>query len=332
MTKTKKIMFSSLLVAIAGILAIGVAELILRRIGFRYALYPTEIQVGWPDPMAIAQSLESDREVLWVPEWYRGRIAEWQGKEPTIVFMGCSCTESGRYGEFLEERITAMHQNAGITTVNVGVGCWTTYQGLQQLKRDVVPMRPRIVTVYYGWNDHWESFGIEDKEIGKFNLKHSVAALERYDRWRVLQLLGKIYFNFKMKLKNGPMPKRVSINDFEKNLREIVRICREHDIVPVLMTAPSSHKHGAEPERLKLRWISDLNELVPLHAAYVQIVRDVAGETGAHLIDLYALFRALPEEEQANSFTKDGIHLTEMGDRHIADFMYKYFEKDGLIK
>jgi hypothetical protein len=47
------------------------------------------------------------------------------------------------------------------------VGGYTTYQGLRQLERDVATLHPVIATFYYGWNDHWIGFGIEDRDVAR---------------------------------------------------------------------------------------------------------------------------------------------------------------------
>jgi hypothetical protein len=44
--------------------------------------------------------------------------------------------------------------------VKLAVGGWASEQGLRQFRRDVLPLHPRVVmTIYYGWNDHWIAFG-----------------------------------------------------------------------------------------------------------------------------------------------------------------------------
>ncbi len=158
------VIFSLLFAVISG-------EISLRLIGFEFALYPTKIQFGWPDPVTLKDLYHFDSQLLWVPKNYSARVADWRGKRPTVVFMGDSNTEFGRYDEFLKSIIYEQNPNSAFTFVNVGVAGWSSYQGLQQLQRDVLPMRPRYVTIDYGWNDHWTSFGIEDKEMGKYNLE-----------------------------------------------------------------------------------------------------------------------------------------------------------------
>jgi lysophospholipase L1-like esterase len=313
-------------------LALILAEVALRLIGFHFAFYPSKVQVGWPDPVTLKHQYVPDRQLLWVPKGYSSKVAAWKGERPSIVFMGDSCTEFGGYDRSLESMIDEKHPNNDYTFVNVGVGGWSSYQGLQQLKRDVLPMRPRVITIYYGWNDHWSSFGIEDKAIGKFNLEHPTFLL-LLSRARVIQLVNRVLFTLKHRAhRNERKPERVSLSDFTSNLLQMIRVAREHGITPVLLTAPSSHRKGEEPAYLAFRWLNDLDELVPLHQAYVQAVRDVASRERVPLIDLYGEFRRLPEGEWKELFRDDGIHLTKEGDRMIAEFIYEYLGRRALVE
>lgn len=328
----KQSFFAAFVGIISTIFALAMGEGVLRLVGFEFALYPTKIQFGWPDPVTLQNYYQVDRELLWVPKDYPSRVANWKEKRPTAVFMGDSCTEFGRYDEFLKSMVYAQDPSADFTFVNVGVGGWSSYQGLQQLERDVIPMKPRFITMYYGWNDHWTSFGIEDKEIGNFNLEHSALLLEAFNNVRLVQLVNKAAFAFKQASteKDQRKPERVSLSDFRSNLLQMVRLARNNGIVPILITAPSSHKKGEEPAYLARRWLNDLRELVPVHREYVQVVRDVSSAEGVPLIDLFAEFDQMSRTELDKFFTKDGIHLTSEGNKEIAGYIYDHLAGNGM--
>lgn len=316
---------------VGGILiAVLLAEIALRLIGFEFNLYPSKVQFGWPDPVAIKRLYKPDQDLLWVPKDYTERAGFAVRTHPSLVFMGCSCTQFGRYDRFVAETVHTRHPSSNFTFVNLGVGGWSSYQGCQQLKRDVVRMRPRVITIYYGWNDHWCTFGLEDKQIGKFNRERPEVLTMLAAKSRVIQLINKRVFSTRFQGKTASQ--RVPLEDFRANLKEIIRVARENSIIPVLLTAPSAHHLGEEPAYLADRWLNDLSELIPLHESYVQAVRDVAHEDDVYLVDLYRLFRDLSREELSESFQTDGIHLTELGDRRIAHYVYEYFVKTDLIK
>lgn len=310
------------------LVALLLAECALRLVGFEFTLYPSKVQFGWPDPVTINQMYRPDPDLLWIPKDYAAGLKSVVDTHPSLVLMGCSCTQFGKYDKFLAEAILANRPKSSFTFVNLGVGGWSSHQGLRQLERDVVPMKPRVVTIYYGWNDHWCTFGLSDKEIGRFNLQHRLLTMLS-SKSRVAQLINTVCFSGTSK--GVTAQQRVSIDDFRYNLTQMVRIAKEHSIVPVLLTAPTSHRVGKEPVYLAYRWLEKLSDLVPLHRAYVNAVRDVALENDVHLVDLYGLFSKLSEVDLSASFTADGIHLTEQGDRRIAQYLYEHFDRTGLL-
>lgn len=316
-------------ISISASLILG--EFILRWTGFEYRLFPARVEFGWPDPVVLEDQFALDKELLWVPKKYNEVVSELRDSKPKIVFMGDSCTAWGNYSRLFESIINQAHAGNNFSFVNAGVGGWTSYQGLAQLKRDIVPMRPDIITIYYGWNDHWLSFGVEDKEVGAFNADRSFAVY--FDDLRLVQLYS--YFAIKLygMQPDAGRPRRVPEDDFKENIRAMVHTARAHGIVPVLLTAPSSHTAGQEPAYLAERWLPDLGELVPLHGRYAEIVREVAREEDALLVDLLDIFYQYSEDDLKNKyFVEDGIHLTSEGCWELANKLYWTFEEEGLLQ
>lgn len=319
-----------LLLAIFSLVAtIALVEIALRLWGFSYRLYPEKIEFGWPNPAVMKDRYTPDNDLLWVPRDYPETLAEIKNSMPKVIFMGDSCTEFGTYDKFFAERAKARGLDL-LPVAKVGSGGWTSYQGRRQLERDIAPLRPPIVTLYFGWNDHWIGFGIQDKEIGK--LRSPLFTLLEHSRF--VQLIVKAVLSVGQDKKKGPLL-RVSEDDFRENLRAMVKTARDNGIVPVLLTAPSSHQRGKEPAYLRQRHLKNLSELVPLHQRYVSIVREIAAETQAPLCDLAADFAALPADELAKVyFSSDGIHLTKQageGYDRLAEFLVKCFEEHKLF-
>lgn len=331
-TRSRYVAFAAVTVAIGTAAALLIAEVGLRIIRFEFALHPTTVQFGWPDPVTLERRYRVDRDLLWVPRDYDSTLASWVGRTPTVVHMGDSCTEFGRYDEQLAALVARGSPEADYRFVNLGVGGWSSYQGVAQMRRDVTRITPAIATVYYGWNDHWRSYGVEDRDIGTFVREYPSWMLV-LSRSRVMQLVMRVMFTRRRQaIESGTgTPERVSLPDFAANLTAIVEVARTHGIVPVLMTAPTSHEVGNEPDYLVPRWLDDLDRLVPLHRAYVDAVRDVARDRDVLLIDLHAEFQAMAPEERASFFNEDGIHLTETGNAKIAEIMYDHFVRYGLL-
>jgi lysophospholipase L1-like esterase len=297
------------LLALAGVLlALGTAEGALRAAHFHFDLVPS-LQFGWPDAVALRDAYSPDPDLVWVTRDYKATLKDARRTHPAIVFMGDSCTEFASY----PSRVLATLQSAGApltTGVKLGVGGWSSEQGLEQLRRDVIPLHPKIITLYYGWNDHWAAMGLTDPEIVRADRLMGLAHVSR-----VVQLWLRLETN--MAARRTPRPNRVPLPRYEQNLRSLVAEARAAGITPILITAPSNHVPGHEPPYLAQRHLRSLSELVPLHTTYVEATRRIARETRAPVCDAAAAFASLPQPHDAY-FQRDGIHLTETGDREMA--------------
>ncbi len=308
--------------AVTLLLFLAVVELGLRISGFSYVLYPEEIEFGAPDPVTLQSGFVEDGELFWVTPDYEEKLARLAGQDLDLVFMGDSCTQFGVYDEALA-RLVRERRGVDLVYGNLGVAGWTSYQGRRQLERDVVRLRPAVVTIYYGWNDHWIGFGLEDKNVARIKRVFS----SRWSGLRLVQLMTQA--TVALESRDTAFPERVSLADFSANLRAMVETARAAGIEPVLLTAPTSIRRGAEPEYLTARWLRELDDLVPLHGAYAAVVREVASAEGAALCDLERRFAAWPRKELEAAFMADGIHLTEEGSRRLGEMLYGCLEEGG---
>jgi lysophospholipase L1-like esterase len=266
-----------------------------------------------------------DPEVFWKPKRYEETLDTLRAETPPLVLLGDSCTYFGDYDEVLAQ-LASQRLDLDLSWGNLAVPGWSSYQGLQQLRRDVPPLQPKVVTIYFGWNDHWIGFGIEDKNVARVKRVFG----SRLGSLRMVQLGTKAMVAWGAR--ETAYPERVSLDDFRANLRAMVRTSRELGAVPVLLTAPAGHEPGEEIPALEKRWLRDRADLVPLHQSYVEAVREVASNLGdeARLCDLSARAEELPRERRKVLFTRDGIHLTDAGDEAVARWLFDCFERDGL--
>lgn len=298
-----------LLLALVGILfAVAVSEAALRVAHFHFDLVPT-LEFGWPDPVTLRDAYASDPDLIWVTRDYRERLRNARRLHPALVFMGDSCTEFGSY----PARTLASLEAAGSPLsrgVQLGVAGWSIAQGLAQLRRDVARMHPKIVTVYYGWNDHWTAYGLTDPEIMQ---AHAVRTLAEY--LRLAQMWLKLEVAYKGK--RTPAPNRVPVDAYAEYIEQLTREAHASHIEAVFITAPDNHVPGHEPPYLAKRHLRSLSELVPLHTAYVEATREHARHAGARVCDAASAFAALPQPHD-RYFQRDGIHLTSSGDEVMA--------------
>ena len=319
--------------ALAATLAsLVVAEVGLRVAGFEFRLYPERIEFGWPDPETMEDRFTPHGRFLWVRKDYDERLARAKKRPPYLALLGCSCTARGKFGAALARRVRSGPGAPPFPIANLACSGWSTYQGLQQMKTDVLAVNPEVVTIFFGWNDHWEGFGVDDKRAAELT---SAPLLLTFQRLRIAQLVSKALLSRQVRAEKldliGARPMRVSLPDFQTNLEEMIATARANDIVPVLITAPTSHKRGEEPEHLKARVIADLSKLVPLHQEYVAVVRQVAEEQGVLLFDLADAFAKLPREELLTYMMKDGIHFTTQGGMKVGELLHRCLAENGLL-
>ena len=297
----------------AGLLA---GEVGLRLRHFSYDTYPS-VQFGWPEPNVILKEYRPDYDLFWVPQDYDRTLARARAKHPAIVFMGDSCTQFGTYPSRTLQRLAA-DRFALATGVKVGVGGWSTEQGLAQLRRDILPLHPRVITVYFGWNDHWVALGPPDREARPSRVYYWLNGHSR-----LVQLLTKIRLGVAARTANRP--NRVPIDQYRANLEEMAALARTSGIRMIFVTAPSGHRRGHEPANLALRHLRRLDELIPLHRAYVEATRDAGRAAGVQVCDAAAAFEALPQPAP-RYFNHDGIHLNAQGNQAMADLLARCIE------
>ena len=293
----------------AVIAAAVVAEGALRLTHFHYQPFP-EVQFGWPEPQVIVNDFTPDPDVLWVTRDYDRRLAAARASHPAVIFLGDSCVEFSTYPRLALDRIRAV-DGALSTGTKLSVPGWSSEQGRVQFDRDVASLHPRIVVVEFGWNDHWDAFGMPDRQAHR-----SAAAVWAADHFRLVQAYARASDGLTAH-RHPEAPRRVPLAEYRENLATIVRHAAGAGARVVLVTAPSDHEPGHEPEYLKARHLRHLTTLVPLHASYVQATRDVAAATGATLCDAAARVNDTGQERRS-FFRHDGIHFTAVGDRFMA--------------
>ena len=300
---------AGLLLAMGSIaITLLLVEAALRLTGFEYHLMPS-VQFGWPDPQTIQSAYADDPQLFWVTKDYREKLRAARRNHPDVIFMGDSCTEFGTYPARTMEILSSGYSPLK-TGVHLAAGGWTSEQGLAQLQRDVIPLRPKVVVIFYGWNDHWVAIGPTDPQLH---------AAHRYlwlaNRLRLVQLLLKA--RVAMATRNSERPNRVPPERYRENMESMARLAHEAGITPVFVTAPSNHVAGHEPEYLLRRHVRRLADVIPLHQQYVELTREAARSQSAVLCDAAAGFAALPAPHD-HLFKADAIHFTPDGDQELA--------------
>ena len=239
-----------------------------------------------------------------------------------VICMGDSCTGQGipPYSGFLHERlIREPPDDRQWEAFNMGVHGYSSMQGLRLFQRMGAELEPDVVTLFFGWNDHWLGGQPDSVRMAVTVHPGSRALLAALKRKRFFQWLAKranparSMAYGKSRDEWGP---RVPHPEYEWTLRTFVREIRSVDAVPVLITAPRADKLA---DALLEKQARTLEETTTWHDEYVEITRSVGRELNVVVVDLAAVMKGPPNSE---IFTGDGIHFTRKGRQVIAQHIY----------
>lgn len=228
-----------------------------------------------------------------------------------VICMGDSITAQGRpgYSQYLHERLTNSPPTPHAwEAFNMGVHGYSSAQGLKLFQIQTKLLQPDIVTIYYGWNDHWKN----DKT------DHELMAVEvgaRTERM-IKALQHKRLFVFLVWALNpqrrirpaGERPFRVPPEEYRATLELFIREVRNSGAIPILVTAP---RRKLTCNLVNKGFANSPEEAQQTHDQYVAITREVARDTRAYLLDLPTLFAG---KECDQYFADDGIHFDHYED------------------
>jgi len=360
---------TALFAALAIALILGGGETALRLAGFSYQPIPERIWLGRLQGGIPTAEVIFDRLVPGL--FTRDGLLFWKpvaGKPPfnaaglrssrevpavrppgefRVLAMGDSCTFLGEprpWPEVLEEQL-AGGAGTPVRVLNAGVPAYSSLQGRRFLETRLDELSPDVVTLYFGWNDHWRAtvkadadFPVRDGRV--VTVQRFLSHSRLYQAMNYL-LKGRLRprpgdhpdaagdgetppFDPRRDLAAaaGGQPLRVPPAQFEDNLRAMVARVRAAGATAVLITAPSTLRSETIPSYLVAHgFVSrDGEPIQVLHDRYVALVRRVAGETGAPLVDAAGDFAAAPDGGRS-LMREDGIHLTAAGIGRLADLV-----------
>lgn len=309
-------------------------ELLLRIVGFSFR--PNEIVV-FNDGKRLAPIVEVVQPGMWQalpsteafnrdgfvgPEIPRTR----QPGVLRIATVGDSCTQWGEppYPAMLQVLLQEKLDRP-VEVLNAGVIRYSTEQGLRRLEKDVLPYRPDIVTIYFGWNDHWTSEQRTDAALLADAVPHTVRWLRRLQFLRTVQAIGFGADLLYATLRNQAELRReyvlrVPPERYLENLRAMIQLVRAQGGEPILITAPTGATGNVVHWEGTLQGFSQLGfeSHTALHDHYVSLTRQAAADEGVTLLDMRAAL-----EGEVGLYRDDQIHLTQMGHRRLAEELAK---------
>ena len=245
---------------------------------------------------------------------FRDREFEIQKPEGVrrVICLGDSVTAQGLpgYAQYLHDMLTnAPPDGATWDAYSLGVYGYSSLQGLRLLRLFGKDMQPDVVTVSFGRNDH-NLAKVTDHARMAVRLSPFMRALHTVLGRRtvgrlVLHALDRSHERTAIR---GADDVRVPPDQFRDNMRAFVREIRDMDAVPVLITAPRREMPETYVEQGNAHSTAEYERQ---HDEYAEIVRQVARETGAPLLDLQRIMAA-PECDQY--FEDDAVHLDNYDD------------------
>lgn len=212
-----------------------------------------------------------------------------------ILTLGDSCTRISAGGRPYSVVLEQMLDPVRVEVYNASLPGYTSHQGLAWLRKQLLAYQPDLVIIYFGWNDHWRSTGITDRDY---------AASLAPGRPRLLNLFAR---------KASPPPVRVSEEDYAANLREMERLIGEAGGQSWVILAPYNINRENTAFYLENGNIVPEDDPQRLHESYLAVAREVAGGRAVDLASVFAGMEALP-----TLLMRDGIHPTDPGHAVIA--------------
>lgn len=270
--------------------------------------------------------------------WSRPPLAPGQAdNQIQIVCMGDSVTATTyrTWPQIAEQLASAVRTTQTIHFTNAAVPGYTTRQALRQLPA-LRSLKPRVVVLCFGWNDHFPALSTPDKELGIANTGSSVMH-DLLKDVRLYQLMG-------APLDSGILPAdaptdaspttssasiaRVSLPEFENNLKELIAVVRSWGAIPVIATQPENLKDSSQALLQKNSFLVAGQNARDLHLQYNARVRTIAAETRTALLDIEEEFVRRPRETMLEP---DGIHLSGRGHNHVARLVINFLRQENLI-
>ncbi len=238
-----------------------------------------------------------------------------------VICMGDSVTGQGLppYSGFLNDRLTNAPPTAEPwEAFNMGVHGYSSMQGLRLFQLQGKALKPDVVTLYFGWNDHWLS-NLPDSRRMNIRLSpfhfavYNILRHKRFGQFLINTFASEHILHYE----STNTVIRVPPDDYVRTLNRFIAEIRSAGAVPILITAPRAAT--LTPILAKNGQANSTEEAIELHDQYAELTRAVAVSNQVPLLDLYA---KLSSTNEAALFQDDGIHFQRAGRIRIADEIY----------
>ncbi|MFN2350949.1 MAG: SGNH/GDSL hydrolase family protein [Kiritimatiellia bacterium] len=324
-----------LLALTATYLTVGMLEWGLKLVNFEVQLAPIVFETTTADGATDRAQGYADPELLWKfhkGQPYDGIIINNLGyrdrevdpvKPPgvmRVICMGDSVTAQGHppYSRLLHDLLQQQPPTTNIwEAFNMAVYGYSSVQGLKVFQTQARQLQPDVVTLYFGWNDHWLEMRTDRNRMAVrtsrwYGALHNLLKEKRF----FMLLAGGTSVGRSSAPPRSEPGFRVPPDEYAQVLTEFVQAIRAAGARPLLITAPRREVQLVKPKFLETAAKIDFNAV---HDQYAEITRQVSRQTGADLLDLHQL-GADPVFDKY--FSGDGIHFRQAGLEQIADAIH----------
>jgi hypothetical protein len=291
----------------------------------------------------------------------------------SMIFLGGSTTECGFNEDqmrfpYVTGRLIEKDTGMKVNSLNAGKNDNNSFHSINVLTNKLIPLEPDIVVLMHNCNDvgtlsvngnYWKNDGsfpaIVPKE-GKSPVRMILKGVKDlmfpnlFDACKILiarpasRKSMEYRKNFSRNyMENQAVAVEIDIQHyqflFRRNLLNFIDLCRNSEIIPVLMTQVS--RLTREPDETVLKYHADLvNPLVynlpltymqyyEMHSLFNDTIRSVAEEQDVTLVDLDS---TIPKNKQ---YMYDAFHFSEQGSRLVAetitDHLHQLLGSTGII-
>ena len=204
---------------------------------------------------------------------------------PRLLTLGNSCTFGwGVNDDQGYVRQLDMMLDHKWEVINGAIPGYTSFQGLKHYDLYLRSLKSDVVLILFAFNDHWAAasqIADKDQQLPPQMLLDLQNALSRLHSYRLLKklLLSTIEEHPDSLFDRANIVYRVSPDDFESNLSEMIELIQQDNALPVLLTSPIPSLADYYPEGHK-------SGLHSFHERYNEIIRSLASQSNIPLVDL----------------------------------------------
>ncbi len=236
------------------------------------------------------------------------------------VTFGLGRAQDKTYPAQLQSLLDRNRPNKDIRVINGGVVGYSSFQILNYIRERGIKLKPDMITVCTAIGDAGIN-RFSDKEIFEKS-DYAVGVKRLLHKLRFYRLLIRAIQSFASHpIEKERIVSRVALEDYVKNLAEIIQFNKQHDIETVIIQFPFRFRH-------KTPYFHPINITLYTHD-YNLMAKRTAIKHKAHFLEIPEM---QPTNEPYNQvYLYDPLHPTDAGDELIAQRLYSLLVDKKLL-